>query len=176
MRESTKKKLNTLCTTSVLALVSQPAFAADITVEVQNLTQGMYFTPVAVEAPTAKVSDNFMTTKGNTVLSVATMLVNSNDGFSGLNAWDLSQLALGESWSTTEGVYDAGSEVNSKAMGSMPGPADGGEGFKPMRNDTGFVAMHPGVVSMDGGLSSSVLTARHKFDNPAIHIMVTRTE
>lgn len=110
------------------------------------------------------------------LLSLATMLVNTNDGFSGLNAWDLSQLAVGESWSTTAGVYDAGTEVNSEASGSMPGPADGGEGFNPMRNDTGFVAMHPGVVSGDDGLSSSVLTVQHKFDNPAIRIMVTRIE
>ena len=109
-------------------------------------------------------------------LSVATMLVNSNDGFSGLNAWDLSQLAVGDSWSTTARVYDSGTEINSEASGTMPGPADGGEGFNPMRNDTGFVAMHPGVVSGDDGLSSSVLTVQHKFDNPAIRIKVTRTE
>ncbi len=44
------KKLNTLCTASLLALVSHQALAAGITVEVQNLTQGMYFTPVAVVA------------------------------------------------------------------------------------------------------------------------------
>ena len=109
-------------------------------------------------------------------LSVTTMLVNSNDAFSGLNALDLSQLAVGDSWSTTAVVYDAGTEVNSEAAGTMPGPADGGEGFNPMRNDTGFVAMHPGVVSSDDGLSSSVLTVQHKFDNPAVRIMVTRTE
>jgi hypothetical protein len=109
-------------------------------------------------------------------LTVATMLVNTNDAFSGLNAWDLSQLAVGDTWTTTAGVYDAGSEVNSEAAGTMPGPADGGEGFNAMRSDTGYVAMHPGVVSADDGLSSSVLTVEHKFDNPAIRIMVTRTE
>jgi hypothetical protein len=109
-------------------------------------------------------------------LTVATMLVNTNDAFSGLNAWDLSQLAVGDSWTTTAGVYDAGSEVNSEAAGTMPGPADGGEGFNAMRSDTGYVAMHPGVVSVDDGLSSSVLSVEHRFDNPAIRIMVTRTE
>lgn len=221
------KKLNTLCTASLLALVSHQALAAGITVEVQNLTQGMYFTPVAVVAhipdaslfevgeeaspeiqemaeggslagltalggtisadilaepaagplgPTAKVSGSFMTADGNTVLSVVAMILPSNDDLSGLNAWDLSQLAVGDSWSTTARVYDSGTEINSEASGTMPGPADGGEGFNPMRNDTGFVAMHPGVVSGDDGLSSSVLTVQHKFDNPAIRIKVTRTE
>jgi hypothetical protein len=227
MRENTMKKLNTLCTASLLALVSHQALAAGITVEVQNLTQGMYFTPVAVVAhipdaslfevgeeaspeiqemaeggslagltalggtisadilaepaagplgPTAKVSGSFMTADGNTVLSVVAMILPSNDDLSGLNAWDLSQLAVGDSWSTTARVYDSGTEINSEASGTMPGPADGGEGFNPMRNDTGFVAMHPGVVSGDDGLSSSVLTVQHKFDNPAIRIKVTRTE
>lgn len=109
-------------------------------------------------------------------LTVATMLVNTNDGFSGLNAWDLSQLAVGDSWTGTAGTYDAGSEVNSESAGTMPGPADGGEGFNPMRSDTGFVAMHPGVVSADDGLSTSVLSVQHKFDNPSIRIVITRTE
>jgi hypothetical protein len=109
-------------------------------------------------------------------LSVTTMLVNTNDAFSGLNAWSLANLAVGESWITTAGVYDAGTEVNSEAAGTMPGPADGGEGFNAMRSDTGFVAMHPGVVSSDDGLSSSVLSVQHRFDNPAVRIMVTRVE
>ena len=109
-------------------------------------------------------------------LSVATMLVNTNDGFSGLNALGLGQLAVGESWSANAGVYDSGTEVNSEAAGTMPGPADGGEGFNAMRNDTGYVSMHPGVVTSDDGLGTSVLTVEHKFDNPAIRIMVTRTE
>lgn len=44
------KKLNILCTASLLALASQQALAADLTIEVQNLTQGMYFTPILAAA------------------------------------------------------------------------------------------------------------------------------
>jgi hypothetical protein len=109
-------------------------------------------------------------------LSITTMLVNTNDAFSGLDALDLSGLAVGDSWTATAGVYDAGTEVNSESAGTMPGPADGGEGFNATRTDTGYVAMHPGVVSADDGLTNSVLTIQHKFDNPAMRIMVTRTE
>jgi hypothetical protein len=112
----------------------------------------------------------------NATLSVATMLVNTNDGFTGLNAWSLANLAVGDSWTTTANAYDAGTEINSEASGTMPGPADGGEGFNAMRADTGYVAMHPGVVSSDDGLSTSVLTSMHKFDNPTIRITVMRTE
>ena len=109
-------------------------------------------------------------------LSVTSMLVNTNDAFSGLNAFDLADLSVGDSWSTNAGVYDAGTEVNSEAAGTMPGPADGGEGFNATRTDTGYVSMHPGVITSDDGLSSSVLTAEHKFDNPALRIVVTRIE
>ncbi|MEP0355233.1 MAG: spondin domain-containing protein [Paraglaciecola sp.] len=109
-------------------------------------------------------------------LSVLTMLVNTNDGFSGLNALDLSTFEIGDTWTGLAGVYDAGTEVNSEAAGTIPGPADGGEGFSATRTDTGYVSMHPGVVTNDDGLSSSVLTVQHKFDNPALRIVVTRTE
>lgn len=109
-------------------------------------------------------------------LSITTMLVNTNDAFSGLDALDLSTFSVGDTWTATAGVYDAGTEVNSEAAGTMPGPADGGEGFNATRTDTGYIAMHPGVVSGDDGLTNSVLTVQHKFDNPAVRIMVTRIE
>lgn len=109
-------------------------------------------------------------------LSVATMLVNTNDAFTGLNAWDLGQLEVGESYSTTTRAYDSGTEANSEAMGTIPGPADGGAGFAAERDDVDFVGAHSGVVSADDGLSASVLNVQHKFDNPVMRIRVTRTE
>lgn len=111
-------------------------------------------------------------------MSVATMLVNTNDAFTGLNAWDLSNLEVGESYSTTTRVYDAGTEANSEMAGTIPGPADGSEGagFVADRDDVDFVSGHPGVVSADDGLTNSVLSEQHKFDNPAMRIRITRTE
>jgi len=69
------------------------------------------------------------------------MLVNTNDSFTGLNAWDLSKLAVGDSWSTNVGVYDAGTEINSELLGTIPGPADGGDGtdFNAMRCEVTWV-------------------------------------
>lgn len=104
------------------------------------------------------------------------MLINTNDAFSGLDALDLSTFAVGDSCTASANVYDAVTEVNSEAMATMPGPADSGEGFNAIRIDTGYVAMHPGVVSSDDGLTHSVLTVQHKFDNPALRITVTRIE
>jgi hypothetical protein len=111
-----------------------------------------------------------------TNLTLATMLVNTNDAFSGLTGIDISSLALNEqkSWNLT--VYDSGTELNDEAAGTMPGPADGGVGYDSVRNDVDFVAYHSGVVSQDDDLSSSVLTQAHRFDNPAIKLTIIRTK
>lgn len=110
------------------------------------------------------------------MLSLATMLVNTNDAFTGLSNIDLSGLSVGDTWSAYTSVYDAGTESNSEAQGTIPGPADGGTGFEAERDDVDFVGMHSGVVSMDDGLATSVLTEAHRFDNPAAYIMIKRTE
>ena len=109
-------------------------------------------------------------------LSLATMLVNTNDAFSGINAMSLENLGVGESISMVTGSYDSGTEGNSESSMSIPGPAAGGEGFNSARDDVDFVAMHPGVVSQDDGLSSSALTFEHRFDNPTLRVTITRTE
>ncbi|MFD2165054.1 spondin domain-containing protein [Thalassotalea euphylliae] len=111
-----------------------------------------------------------------TFVSIATMLVNTNDAFSGLTGLDLSSLEVDSSRSYTLGSYDAGTEGNTEAAGTIPGPADGGTGYIAERDDVDFVAMHPGVVSMDDGLTTSVLTQAHRFDNPTIRVTITRTK
>lgn len=109
-------------------------------------------------------------------LSLATMMVNTNDGFTGLSAVDVSALAVGESIMRTTVAYDAGTEANTEAAGTLPGPVDGGEGFNEARDDVDFVARHPGVVTNEDGLSSSVLSPEHKFDNPLAKVVITRTQ
>lgn len=108
-------------------------------------------------------------------LSFATMLVNTNDAFTGLNALDISELASGSSISMRLGAYDAGTELNDEIAAHIPGPAGQGEGFNAERNDVlNKVTMHQGVVTADDGLGQSTLTADHKFDNPVIAVTVTR--
>jgi hypothetical protein len=113
-----------------------------------------------------------------TMLSLATMLVNTNDAFTGINALAINNLAVGESISLTTSSYDSGTEKNSELMATIPGPAGGGtgEGFNAERNDIDKVAMHSGIVSADDGLMVSALTQAHRFDNPTLAVMVTRTE
>lgn len=109
-------------------------------------------------------------------LSVAAMLVNTNDGFTGLAAEPLSSLALQQSVSVNVAAYDAGTEANSESAASVPGPAAGGEGYNAVRDDRDTVGGHPGVVSADDGLAGSALAAAHRFDNPVARITVTRLE
>ncbi|MCH4292710.1 spondin domain-containing protein [Shewanella sp. 3B26] len=109
-------------------------------------------------------------------LSLLTMLVNTNDAFSGFNAMDIESMENGASKSLRLMAYDAGTEANSEAKGTIPGPADGGEGFNAARDDVNRVHVHPGVISQDDGLADSVLHASHKFDNPVLKVTITRTE
>ena len=115
------------------------------------------------------------TSAAQTMISVVTMLVNTNDAFSGLRSIDVSGMAVGDSMMFTAMVYDAGTEMNSESAGTMPGPADGGEGFNASRNDiSDLVSGHGGVVTGDDGLAGSVLDQSHRFDNPGMMLRITR--
>ena len=48
--------LSKICAASALAFVSNHSFAVDVTIKIQNLTQGMYFTPIAAVAHTPDTS------------------------------------------------------------------------------------------------------------------------
>ena len=127
--------------------------------------------------PGASVTLDISTTEPMaTYLTVATMLVNTNDAFSGLTGVDISTLMLNQEKSWRLNVYDSGTELNNEALGTIPGPADGGVGYDATRNDIDLIGYHSGVVSRDDGLSSSVLTQDHRFDNPAVKLTITRTK
>ena len=98
------------------------------------------------------------------MFTVASMLVNTNDAFTGLKQQALSNLAVGEQLTLLGSVYDGGSEANTESAGTIPGPADNGQGYSSVNDDVGFVAMHSGVVSHDDGLSVSVLNQSHRFE------------
>lgn len=107
-------------------------------------------------------------------ISLLTMLVNTNDAFAGVNSVSLMDLAVNATVKFSSIAYDAGTEANSESKGSIPGPADSGEGFNAARDDVDRVHAHPGVISADDGLADSVLSASHRFDNPVLKISVER--
>ncbi|MCL1078691.1 hypothetical protein D5R81_00850 [Parashewanella spongiae] len=110
-------------------------------------------------------------------LSILTMLVNTNDAFTGVSNFDPSSLEVGDKMTFRANVYDSGTEANSEAKGTIPGPADSGEGFNPSREgDVNKVHIHPGVITQDDGLADSVLKASDRFDNPAMKVVIERTK
>jgi len=111
------------------------------------------------------------------LLSVSTMLVNTNDAFTGVNGTAIGAMAVGDVLTRNGVAYDAGTEADSEEAADLPGPAGGGEGFNVARDDQAdIVSMHSGVVSQDDGFASSDLTEQHRFDNPVARIRVERID
>ena len=106
-------------------------------------------------------------------ISLSTMLVNTNDAFTGLNSYDVSAIGVGKSVEINLIAYDAGTENNSETAQNVPGL--GGEGFNSNRDDTNsLVRVHSGVITADDGLNRSGLTSIHKFENPVATVIITR--
>ncbi len=107
-------------------------------------------------------------------LSVAGMLVNTNDAFSGIDSVQLDTIEAGHNLVIYSYVYDAGTEMNTESAGTIPGPVDGGEGFNTERDDiTSVVTMHGGVVGVEDNHATSTLSESEKFDNPALRIEIS---
>lgn len=111
------------------------------------------------------------------LLTLATMLANTNDAFAGNTQVAVGEMSIGDTMTVYSHVHDAGTELNTESDGTMPGPADGGEGFNAARDDLhDIVTLHPGVVTADDGLTSSVLDESHRWLTVAARIDITRTE
>lgn len=107
-------------------------------------------------------------------LTVASMLVNTNDAFTGFTGWSLEDLELGESYSQLVSIYDAGTELNDELSATIPGPAGGGEGYNEQRETRDSVTRHPGVVSQSDGYAESALDQSHRFDQGAMLLTIER--
>jgi len=111
---------------------------------------------------------------GGLRLTLAGMLVNTNDAFAGVTGVSLAALAPGQTLAMNLHAYDAGTEANDETVATIPGPAAGGEGYNAVRNDRNTVAVHAGVVTMDDGLSTSALSQSHRFDQPVARVVIAR--
>ncbi len=112
----------------------------------------------------------------NLFMTVTSMLVNTNDAFTGTAGLYVGSLEVGQSEDLLAPIYDAGTEANTETAATVPGPAAGGEGYNAARDDVDFVAHHPGVVTQADGLTDSALEGIHRFDNGGMLITVTRTQ
>lgn len=113
-------------------------------------------------------------------LTLLSMLANTNDAFTASNSTAIGTLPIGQSLSVDLPAYDAGTESNQETAASVPGPAAAGglrEGFNPARDDSdNRISIHPGVLTQDDGLTSSVLSQLHRWDNPAARLSVRRVQ
>ena len=98
-------------------------------------------------------------------VSIVTMLVNTNDAFTGVDALEL----YGSSCTVRAISYDAGSEVNNELASAIPGPA-GGNFF--VRHPEGDVIRpHEGITGR-GDLDPAV----HGWTEPVAEIVFTRVD
>lgn len=113
-------------------------------------------------------------------LSVISMLVRTNDAFTGSNATDISNMGVGDTLTMNGPTWDSGTEANTETSATIPGPDFGGEGFNGARDDIlDVVRFHGGVVtneSTEFGLATSDLEDQHRFLNPSSRIVVTRVQ
>lgn len=212
-----------------LALGSQQLVAAEFTVTVENLTHGIYFTPLLVAAhgsstqlfqsgttaspslealaemgdfsgliddvaatsptlvenpaagllaPGESTTTTMISTDGtgNDYLSMVSMMLPTNDGFIGLNSWEIP--ATAGTYTVTLNAYDAGTEANDELSASIPSPIDfgmGSGGAGVAGQDTNaMVHIHRGSVGDDNseGGASDLDNRVHRWLNPVARVTV----
>ena len=118
--------------------------------------------------PGQSVTFSVATMDGATHVSVAAMLLPTNDGFVGLG--DVAGPS-GQGTVTVHALaYDAGSETNDESCAHIPGGAGcGGEALSPGDLGEGFVHVHRGIHGI-GDLDA----AAHDWRNPVALVRITR--
>ncbi|HRD65398.1 MAG TPA: spondin domain-containing protein [Candidatus Competibacter sp.] len=100
-------------------------------------------------------------------VSLAAMILPTNDGFIALNG-----VAVPRSGSETYWVpgYDAGSEPNDERCASIPGPQCGGEGVSSLASGEGFVHVHAGIHGI-----ADLKTEEYDWRNPVAAVTIKKT-
>jgi hypothetical protein len=106
--------------------------------------------------------------KGFNYISMASMLIPTNDGFFALNGVKAS---IGnKKIMHLSPAYDAGSEINDEDCLNIPGPVCGGEGFNPVDGE-GYVHIHAGIHGIGG-----IEAADYDWRNPVARIIIQRVD
>lgn len=103
--------------------------------------------------------------KDYSYVSMASMLVNTNDAFAGFSAMELKPGMM-----FTVPAYDAGTEENNESCTSVPGPACGGHEMS--GNGEGYVHVHRGIHGMFNGMATDLDPSVYDWRNPALLVMV----
>lgn len=106
---------------------------------------------------------------GAKFISVASMMLPTNDGFIGLDSAEVSKHGPVSFYSPG---YDAGSEANDELCANIPGPTCGGVGSSPgigNPGDENYVHIHRGIHGI-----GDLLADRYDWRNPVARITVIR--
>jgi Spondin_N len=118
-------------------------------------------------APGATVTVRVQANERFDRLSIAGMLLPTNDGFVALNSielpWDRRAVTM------TAIGYDAGSEPNDELCANIPGPHCGGVGPSPDADGEGFVHVHNGVHGF-----ADLNASTYDWRNPIARITIRR--
>lgn len=107
--------------------------------------------------------------KGAKYISIASMLLPTNDAFFALNAVRLPKSSKVKNYYSP--AYDAGSETNDELCINIPGPHCGGNGLSPDDSGEGFVHIHAGIHGI-----GSLDAATYDWRNPVAKISIRRLE
>ena len=121
--------------------------------------------------PAGSVSVDVWIQSGASMLSVAGMLVSSNDAFAGIDGYALPFGLLNALNGLTidAQAYDAGSEANTESCDHIPGPPCGNPGVRVTDGAEGFVHVHRGIRGI-GDLDAAAKDWR----NPVASISIRR--
>ncbi len=121
--------------------------------------------------PGGSVTSTVLVTDRYERVSLAGMLVCSNDGFAGIGGAELPD-DVGDSTSIEARAYDAGTEINTEAYADIVPPCDGmgGSGMSnPALAEGGVVHMHDGIIG-----AGDLTTSQHGWDGPVAMVTITR--
>jgi hypothetical protein len=105
-------------------------------------------------------------------VSMAAMLIPTNDGFFSLNG--IAGPGRGQTIVRQSPAYDSGSEVNDELCASIPGPSfvecgGPGDGGMPAGGEEGYVHIHAGIHGI-----GDFVAADRDWRNPVAHITIRR--
>lgn len=117
-------------------------------------------------APGQSATVILSTSKRTNRVSLASMMLPTNDGFIGLDSVRVP--SHGSATYLSPG-YDAGTETNDELCVSIPGPMCGGEGLSLNDSGEGFVHINRGIQGI-----GDLVAANHDWRNPVAKITVKR--
>lgn len=136
---------------AAVAAIAEDAGVA-LFVDTYSQVAGVDFVTVGGDAPIPPgqtVTFEVEGRRGDRV-SLVSMLVNTNDAFTGLDSVRLGS----RSQDFTVGAYDAGTEINNELGSFIPGPAGNSPGVRAPEGNV--ITPHDGIVGTDGGIDPIV--------------------